>query len=134
MKKNILSLFVVAVMIMGFATACGGGASNSPGEAAKKFSELFADGKIDKALEMVQGYSEASEEDKEKFKMLFKEAHSQLEEKEGVKSIEIVKEEINEAGDEAEVTLKTVYGNGEEEESTSNLVKVDGKWKIAMDK
>jgi hypothetical protein len=33
-----------------------------------------------------------------------------------------------------EVKLKTLYGNGEIRESTQKLIKVDGDWKIAMEK
>ena len=133
--SNILKILFIAIMAMGIATSCGSKVTNSPGASAKKFTELFADGKIDKALEMVQGYKEASEEEQNKFKMFIAEAQKELEEKGGIKSVEILEERINEAGNEADVTLKTIYGNGEEEESEQKLVKTEeGEWLIAMEK
>lgn len=117
-----------------FVSQCGDKAGNSPGATAKKFTELFADGKTDKAMEMINGYSEASDEEKSKLNMFMAQAQSELEKKDGIKSVEVLEEEINEEGDEAEVKLKTTYGNGETEESEQKLVKVDGKWKIAMEK
>lgn len=122
-------------MAMSITTSCGSKATNSPGASAKKFTELFADGKTDKALEMVQGYKEASEEEKNKLKMFLSETKNELEEKGGIKSVEILEERINEAGNEADVTLKTIYGDGEEEETEQKLVKTeDGEWLIAMEK
>ncbi|MFO8087300.1 MAG: DUF4878 domain-containing protein [Bacteroidales bacterium] len=134
MKKNILSLFVAAVMIMGIVTACGG-AGKTPGDTAKKFGQYFADGKIDKAVEMLDGYDEATDEEKEQIIALFEDSKdTMLEEKEGVKSIKILEEEIDEEENEAKVKLKTVYGNGEEDESTTKLVKVDDEWKVTLSK
>ena len=131
--SNIIRSFFIAIMVMGIAASCGTNA-DSPGKTAKDFSELFADGKTDKAMKMINGYDEASKEEKQKLSMILTQARSELEKKDGVKSVEVLKEEINEAGDKAEVTLNTTYGNGEVEETTQKLVKVDDKWKIAMEK
>ena len=120
---------------MGITASCGSKAGDSPGATAKKFTELFADGKTDKALNLVQGYKEASEEEQNKLKMFIAEAQKELEEKGGIKSVEIIEERANEANTEADVTLKTIYGDGEEEETEQKLVKnEDGEWLIAMEK
>jgi len=130
---NIIKAFFVAIMVMGIAGSCGTQV-DSPGETAKEFTELFADGKTDKAMKMINGYDEASEEEQAKLGMIMAQAQTELDKKDGIKSVEILKEEMNEAGDKTEVTLKTIYGNGENEETTQKLVKVDGEWKIAMEK
>lgn len=132
---NILNILLIAVMAMGITASCGSKATKSPGATAKKFTELFADGKTDKALEMVQGYKEASEEEQNKLKMFLAETQKELEEKDGIKSVEILEERTNEANTEADVTIKTIYGDGEEEETEQKLVKnEDGEWLIAMEK
>jgi len=131
--SNIIRSFFIAIMVMGIAASCGTNA-DSPGKTAKDFSELFADGKTDKAMKMINGYDEASEDEKKKLSMILIQAQSELDKKDGVKSVEILKEEITEAGDKATVTLSTTYGNGEVEESTQKMVKVDGEWKISMQK
>ena len=56
----------------------------------------------------------------------------EIKKKDGIKSLEVIGEEINEAGDEAAVTLKIVYGNGKEDTQTSKFVMEDGKWKYSM--
>lgn len=131
--SNVIKAIILAIMVVGIAVSCGSNA-DSPGKTAKDFSELFAEGKTDKAMKMINGYNEASEDEREKLSMIMKQAQSELDKKDGVKSVEILKEEVNEAGDKATVTLSTTYGNGEVEESTQKMVKVDGDWKIAMQK
>ncbi|MDZ7778101.1 MAG: DUF4878 domain-containing protein [Bacteroidales bacterium] len=120
-------------MVIGIAGSCGSQA-DSPGETAKDFTTLFADGKTEKAMKMINGYDEASEEEQAKLGMIMAQAKAELDKKDGIKSVEILKEEMNEVGDKTKVTLKTIYGNGEIEESTQKLIKVDGEWKIAMEK
>ena len=130
---NIIKAFFVAIMVMSIAGSCGSQA-DSPGETAKDFTKLFADGKTDKAMKMINGFDEASEEEQAKLGMIMAQAQAELDKKDGIKSVEILKEEITAAGDKTEVKLKTLYGNGEIRESTQKLIKVDGDWKIAMEK
>ncbi|MFO8055150.1 MAG: DUF4878 domain-containing protein [Bacteroidales bacterium] len=132
---NIVKVFFIAVIAMGIFVSCNKQSPNTPGKAAQEFSELLSDGKTDKAMGMIQGFDEASDDEKEKFKMFMEEAREELKnEKDGLKSVEIVEEEINEAGDEAKVTLKMTYGNEETEETINKLVKEDGEWKMTFDK
>lgn len=131
--SNIIKILFASVILMSVAIACGNKA-NTPGDTAKKFSELIADGKIDKAMELIDGYQDATEEEKQKMTALFNEAAKELDKKEGIKSVEILEEEINEEGNKATVKVKTTYGNGDTEEETQTLVKKDGKWYMTMEK
>lgn len=55
-----------------------------------------------------------------------------MKEKEGIKSYEILSEEIAEDGNSAVVKVKIVYGNGTEDEQKIKLVKdKDGEWKLS---
>ena len=56
----------------------------------------------------------------------------EMKKKDGVKSIEVIEEVINEAGDKATVKIKVVYGNGDENTQTNKFVMEDGKWKYTM--
>jgi len=56
------------------------------------------------------------------------EAQRGIKQKEGVKKIDITKENIT--GDTAEVCYKIEYGNSSTEETCNNLVKEKGEWKI----
>ena len=50
----------------------------------------------------------------------------------GIKTIEIIEEDINEAGDKAKVKSKIIYINGVEEKLAFEFVMEDGKWKLSM--
>ena len=58
----------------------------------------------------------------------------ELEKKGGLKSFEVLSEEIAEDGNSAVVKFKQVYGNGEESEDEQKMVKVDGKWLMDIGK
>ena len=66
--------------------------------------------------------------------MLTEKGQESIKEKGGVKSIEIVSEEISDDGKSAEVVLKQTYGNGDTEDTDFDMVLVKGKWMIEMDK
>ncbi len=129
---NILKVFLVIAAVMAFTTACE--TTDSPGETTKEFMEEYAEGNIDSALEMLKGYDDATEEEKEKVKTYMSEGQKELEEKGGVESIEILNEDINEEGNMADVNLKTTYGNGETEEYSQKAEKVDGEWMVVIEK
>ncbi|WP_246368578.1 DUF4878 domain-containing protein [Phocaeicola faecicola] len=57
-----------------------------------------------------------------------------LDEKGGLKEIEIVSEEIAEDGNSAVVTFKQHYGDGSVKEDTQKMAKVDGKWLMDIGK
>ncbi len=57
-----------------------------------------------------------------------------LEEKGGVKSIEVLSEEISDDGKTATVELRQTYGNGETSEDSMDLILSGGKWLMEMDK
>ena len=57
-----------------------------------------------------------------------------MEEKKGLKDVQILEETISEDGNEANLKVKFVYGDGTEEESTQDMVKQDGKWKMVFKK
>lgn len=61
-------------------------------------------------------------------------AGKELEKKGGLKSFEVLSEEIAEDGNSAVVKFKQVYGNGEESEDEQKMVKVDGKWLMDIGK
>lgn len=75
--------------------------------------------------------------EKEEFAALLKEKGDKtIDEKGGIKSYEIISEEIAEDGNTATVKAKIVYGNGEEDKDETIKLKKDGKgnWKISLNK
>lgn len=140
MKKLFLSMFVaVAALVL---WSCG--ASNTPRGVAEKAVECLQNEDYDGYLDLVflkgeddKDYDEAKmKEGKEQLAALLKEKGKKtMDKKGGIKSYEVVSEEISEDGNSAKVTMKTVYGDGSEDTSKMKLVKNSkGDWKISMNK
>ncbi|WP_071145809.1 DUF4878 domain-containing protein [Bacteroides ihuae] len=133
--KNVFYLGLFA-MTMFLATAC---SSDSPGAAAKKYAGYIQSGEYDKFANAIVLDEKAKPEDVKKSKemivALLKEKGSKsIEEKGGIKTIEILSETISSDKKSAQVVLKQTYGNGDTEDNNFDLVKQDGTWKIVMKK
>ena len=57
-----------------------------------------------------------------------------MEEKQGLKDVQVLEETIGEDGKTATLKVKFVYGDGSEEESTQEMVKQGDKWKMKFEK
>lgn len=120
-----LGLLVLGAL---FLIACGG---VGPGATVKQFYTLVEAGKVNEAMDlmapgikdMMQALGGAA---------VFGEGTKEIKEKGGIKSIDILKEEIT--GEVAEVEVRIEYGDGSSHTETMQLTKVDGKWRISPDK
>lgn len=136
MKKLLGLSCLLAAML--FITSCG--SSNTPSGVAKAslqalqkkdyeaFAKLlyFKDVEADKLAEAQKGFASLMQEKLGK----------EMEKKGGIKSFEIVSEELNEAGDEAVVKAKIEYENGETKDDNEMKLRKDknGDWKIDLGK
>ena len=135
MKKLSLVLSLAIASLLFFTTSCGTSSSpsSSPGDIGKKMFEDIEKGNVDAAIAVFStNGKELSDEDKTKLTAMLLMGQEEIKKKDGIKSIEIIEEAINEAGDKADVTLKIIYGNGEEDTQTNKFVMEDGKWKYSM--
>ena len=137
--KKIFS--VLAVIAIAFFTAnCGGGSgSNTPASIEKSIYVQMQKGNYEKAVEIMVDNLDSektpSAEEKAQLLAAFTEkAKQSAEAKGGIKSFEIVEEEISEDGLSATVSTKIVYGDGSEQTETSKYVNKEGKWKLSMGK
>lgn len=134
--KN-LNYLALVLLMLGLTVSCA--TKSSPGAAAKQYMEYMADGNVDKFIDGIAFDEDVTKEEIEQGKTMMKslieeKAVPALEEKGGLKSVEVISEEISEDGKTATVTLKQTYGNGEFDEDETNMVLVDGRWKIEMGK
>ena len=134
MKKAIY--FSLMVLCMVFVAAC---SSDSPGKAAKKYASYMQSGEYEKFVDGFYFEGEASTEDVDRTKqmllsMIQEKGAKEMEQKGGLKEIEVVSEELSEDKKTAKVVLKEVYGNGESNENTVDMILVDGTWKMLMKK
>lgn len=135
MKKllGIIALFI-AVFTM---SSC---SDNSPKGVAKKAISCMQakdwNGYVD-LLYFDKEEGKDIDKEKEQLAALFKEkGEEELNKQGGIKSYEIVSEEISEDGNTATVTVKIVYGDGTEKDNEKIKMKKDanGDWKISLGK
>lgn len=131
--KKIFGFMVLAIAIFAL-SSCGGG--NTPSAVAEKAVKCIQaedyEGYVNLMnIEVKEG--EDIENAKTMLVALMKEKGGKsMKEKEGIKSYEILSEEIAEDGNTAVVKVKIVYGNGTEDEQKIKLVKdKDGEWKLS---
>ncbi|MCK5838603.1 MAG: DUF4878 domain-containing protein [Bacteroidales bacterium] len=133
MKKLSLVLSLAIASLLFITTSCGTSSSSSPGAIGKKMFQDIEKGNVDAVIAVFSTKGEElSADETEKLTALVLMGQEEIKKKDGIKSIEVIGEEINEAGDEADVTMKIVYGNGKEDTQTSKFVMEDGKWKYSM--
>lgn len=131
--------YLVIAIALGVMASCGGAKSDGPGKAAKLYIEYMAAGDYDKMLDGLYTEPGADAEEVKQGKtmlksMLTEKGSESLEEKGGIKTVDIVSEEIAEDGRTAKVKLLYTYGNGETEESDMDM-RLDGnKWKWEISK
>ena len=80
--------------------------------------------------------SDEGNNEKEQLVALLREKGTKaMEKKQGLKSYEVLSEEISEDGNSATVKMKMVYGDGSEDTQDLKLVKNDdGDWRLTMGK
>lgn len=132
MKK--LVYFCTMLVMMFIASAC---SDNSPSGALKSYTKAYIDGDYEKYVDGIY-FSKVEGEDlaeaKSNFVEFIKAFSSGQSEKDVLKDIEIISEELSEDGNSAIVKIKEIYKDGSEKEKESKMVKVDGKWLMDMGK
>lgn len=132
MKKAIYCGAILCGMLL--LAAC---SPSTPGKALVKYCEYVEQGEFEK---FVDGIAFEGDEDpaqvaanKAQLASVLKEkSEESLKERSGVKEFEVVSESFSEDGKAATVRLKTVYGNGEIEESDNAMILQDGVWKMKL--
>ena len=120
----------MCLMMMALMTSCGKGHDNTPKGVAIAGVECLAD----KDYKGYMDLTDASKEQKEAMTQMLEKVGKEGDEKGGMKSYEVVDEKVDEEAGTATVTVKIVYGNGEEKNNTMKCVKKDGKWLLSADK
>ena len=132
MKKLFFSMFVAVVAL----TLWSCGPANTPSavaeEACKCLQNEDYEGYVDLLL---LKETKNQESDKEQFVAMLREKGTKtMEKKQGIKSYEVLSEEISEDGKSANVKMKIVYGNGDEQKENMKMIKKDDQWMIDMNK
>ena len=133
MKKLSIILSLVIASFVLFTTSCGTSSSSSPADISKNIIKNAEKGNFDAIIDVfATNGKELTDEEKTKLTAMLQMGQEEMKKKDGVKSVEVIEEVINEAGDEATVKMKVVYGNGDEVNQTNKFVMEDGKWKYTM--
>ena len=133
MKKLSYLLMLAIVFIL---SAC---SSNTPSAVAEKFTQLINDNEFEDAVEMlyVKPGLDADQvaKDKENIVKMLTELSKKKTDKDIATSIEATNETLNEAGDEATVTVKMTMKDGKTDENDVRLKKDEnGDWKVMLGK
>ena len=134
--KTFKLLFSVALITAIFTLiSCGEGGlgSSSPGDVVKTSAGNIADEDYDTlvALYVNKNGEELTKEEQDKIKAIMPEVKKEMDKKGGLKEVIILEETIAEDGTTATVKTQIVFGDGEKSnEDTSNLIKVNGEWRI----
>ncbi|MCK5856524.1 MAG: DUF4878 domain-containing protein [Bacteroidales bacterium] len=129
MKKITAILGFALISLMIFTTSCS--SPSSPGDTLKEFSYAMEKGDVDKVISFLAAdEKDLTKEDKEKLTALVQGAKVEIENKGGIITIEILEEKIDEDGIKANVKSKTTYGNDKTDEGNSQLIFIDGSWKV----
>ncbi len=133
--KKLLGL-VALVVAMFVVTACGGG--NSPKGAAEKAMKAMKDRDAKTLVDMLYNAKEdeTSQNEKDMAVAMFQEKMDKQYEKDGgIKSYEVLSEQIAEDGNTAVVDVKIEYANGKTDEDKMKMKKnAKGEWKVDISK
>ena len=135
MKKLSVILILVIASLLFFTTSRGtslsSSPSSSPGDICKKFLKYTEKGNFDAVIALYS--KEITDEDKDDIIDMLEDGQEGMMEEGGIKTIEIIEENIIEAGDIATVKLKIIYVNEKEETLAFKLFMEDDKWKLSME-
>lgn len=125
MKQRLHITLIIAASLF-FATACS--ITSSPRSTAKHFYKSIEKGDFDKALSLTTLEAEA---DAEIYHAIMQKVNSSIQEKGGIKEIEILREE----GDQEDLEHTTIvaqitFNDGSTQEEYCDLVQSDGKWAV----
>ena len=126
--KQALQITFIALASLFLATACS--VTSSPRSTAKHFYKAIEKGDFDQALSYTTLEADA---DAEIYHAIMQKVNTSIQEKGGIKKIEILREEGDaEAEELEELTVVTLisFNDGSSQEEYCDLVQCDGKWAV----
>lgn len=121
-------LLLAALVAPCFLTGC---SDAGPAGAVKAFYRNVEVGEVDAAVDLVSDEF-VSVLGRKKMKAWLIQQSRDISEKGGIKSVDILYEDVH--GTVADVGMRVVYGNGDAEEHDIQLTKIDGQWKLTPEK
>ena len=130
---NVLMMSIIMVLAL---TAC---STSTPKDAAMKSANHLKSGNYEAFVDDLAFNKELSKDEMKEQKamlvsLLKEKGEKSIEQNGGIKKIEFVSEKISEDGNTAKVVLNYIYGNGETDENTFDLIKSNDKWKVTIKK
>ncbi len=120
--KKLITLVLTLFVVMTFFSCGGGSTPSTPTATWQKYTDYLIKGKCDKAVKMLNKVEEEQQAEMAKF------LEEALNEQGGLKSCEVLSEEISEDGSKAKLEVKYTWGNGKTKETTEKLVKTENGW------
>ena len=127
--KKVLVILTMVIMTMAVLTSCGSN-DNTPRGVAEAAVKCMAN----KDYKGYMNLTDASDKQKEAMVQMLEKVGKEGESKGGMKSYEILDEQVDEENGKATVSVKILYDNGEEKTESMKMVKKDDKWLLSADK
>jgi len=107
---------------------------NNPGATVKKGVKLLFDKKYEDAVKMYvkKDGEKLTEEEKAKLMGMMPMALKEKESKQGLKDVEIIEEKISDDGKTATVNYKMIFNNGDMDNESAKMIKIDGEWYVVI--
>ena len=134
--KKVFAFAVLCLALAGTLTSC---SNNSPKGVVSEYMDCLKNKDAKGLIELLDLEEDMKDEDPVKAKeeltsLINDKVLKELDKKGGIKSYKITSEKIDEEKGTATVGLKITYGDGEESESESKLIKdKNGKWKVPLE-
>jgi hypothetical protein len=124
-------VFLFGLVVIGLClSSCSG--ANSPSDVVKDFYKYAAAGKVNEAFELFSKEGQGILKQYAGGTASIADLTKKINEKGGVKAIEIQSEEI--IGDTATVKYLIRFGNGSTKQDNEKPIKEGGKWKLSVSK
>jgi hypothetical protein len=133
-NSTIFKMLLTAILIIAF-TACGTSTkSNAPGDTVKSLFKTVQNKQFDKtaAFYVTKDGEKLSDEELKKLEGMFGMAAKEYDKKDGIDKIEITEETISEDGNSAKVKYILHFKNGDTDNDTMSLIKVNGDWAVQI--
>lgn len=125
--KKIFSMLSFVLVALAFVSC----SKNSPEGVLEEYMACLQAGKYEEAIDLCYFKNGLTDEKKQEYVASMSEKWGKkFERKGGFLGVDITNVEMAEDGESAKVSYTMKYGDGSSEEKTSDLLKIDGTWKL----
>lgn len=130
MKNSTIYLSILIFILSVSFTACSTTSSKTPGKAVITLYETIKNKEFDKTAKMyvTKEGEKLSEDELKKIEGFMGMSSKEFEKQDGIDKVVVNEETVSEDGNSAKVKYTVFYNNGETDDESISLIKVQGDW------